>query len=103
MFLLLVSSQAALGSVVSCLRSLPNNEHRRLVCLDNREFYTALKYAEMVAHHECQRAFKNEPWNCSSFSILKEPKIVRDGKPHDGCFLLTHHTHNEDLLVHPCV
>ena len=104
--LLLVSSQVTLGSVdelrdyMMCVETLGASQ-RQLVCIENREFYAALRYAELVARHECQRAFKDEPWNCSSFSILKEPKITREGKPHDKCFLLTHHTlkiHNHACL-----
>ena len=78
--LLAVSSRAVVGISRECLTSLETPNQKRFICISNPDFFPVLKYAEMIAGDECRRAFNNEAWNCSSFSLMKIPSIARDGK-----------------------
>lgn len=50
------------------------------VCGRHRDLFPVLLMAERIAKEECESRFKNEVWNCSGFSLLKQPNISRRGK-----------------------
>ena len=50
------------------------------VCGRHRDLFPVLLMAERIAKEECENRFKNEVWNCSGFSLLKQPNISRRGR-----------------------
>ena len=62
-----------------CREAFDNHHQWRYVCHSHPDLYPVLKFAEQIAKSECEKAFKNEKWNCSGFSILKAPKITQQG------------------------
>ena len=71
--------------------SVFDNIHQVIyVCAEHPELYPILKYAERLAQEECENSFQDELWNCSNFSLLKEPNITSGGKQHSYIHTLTH-------------
>ena len=49
------------------------------ICRNNPKLFPILKFAEQVARKACEEDFKQEKWNCSHFSLLKQPNITKTG------------------------
>ncbi len=63
-----------------CYARVDNGRQAAYICLEKQELLPLLIFAEEEAKKICQRDFKNDHWNCTDFSILKEPKITRGRK-----------------------
>ena len=57
-----------------------SKDQRTFICRTNPKLFPILKYAEQVARKACEEDFKQERWNCSHFSLLKQPNITKTGK-----------------------
>ena len=63
-----------------CYARVDNGRQAAYICLEKQELLPLLIFAEEEAKKICERDFKNDHWNCTDFSILKEPKITRGRK-----------------------
>ena len=61
--------------LLECISSMENRAQYQYICFDNPKLFNLLKYAEGIARHVCEEHFAHDLWNCSHFSLLKEPKI----------------------------
>ena len=66
-------------NMLECQSAFDIQAQTVLVCNNYPDLYPVLKFAEQVGRDECQKTFQGSKWNCSSFSILKPPSIVRKG------------------------
>ena len=65
---------------IDCKRSFDSSAHKKFICFQRPDLFPILTYAEQVAKKTCEEDFKNELWNCSNFSLLKEPLITKGGE-----------------------
>ena len=63
-----------------CLQLFDTPSQGVYVCREHIDLVVALQIAEEMGREECERAFQQERWNCSNFSILKAPNITKMGK-----------------------
>lgn len=77
----LVRTTRSAFSVHECVRALDTTAQRVYICGRNGhpDAFPLLKLAEQFAKNECEKAFKDERWNCSGFSLLQAPKITIEG------------------------
>lgn len=62
-----------------CRSSMDTSEQVIYICVNNPGLFPILKYAESLAKRLCEDEFKNDLWNCSGFSILREPMLSKSG------------------------
>ena len=63
----------------NCLQLFDTYQQGVYVCQEHPDLVVALQIAEEMGREECQRAFEEERWNCSGFSILKAPNVTSMG------------------------
>ena len=63
-----------------CKTSFDSIEQKKYICLDRPDLFPILRYAEQVAKKTCEEDFRHELWNCSGFSLLKQPAITKGGE-----------------------
>lgn len=62
-----------------CLRSFDTSNQKRYICREHQDLFPILKYAEQVAKKRCEDDFSSEVWNCSGFSLLRQPSLTSGG------------------------
>lgn len=71
-----------------CLEMFDTVNQVVYVCGNHPDLYPILMYAEQMAKIECEKQFKDELWNCSGYSLLKEPNVTRGGSQYkEGAFV----------------
>ena len=65
---------------LDCRRRMDNGKQTSYICHDNPDMLPLLLYAERLGKETCEETFQNNLWNCSGFSLLKEPKVTQRGK-----------------------
>ncbi len=68
---------------IDCYHRMDTGPQAAYICGGNQELLPLLLYAEQEGKEICEKTFQDELWNCTGFSILKEPKITKGGK----CYL----------------
>ena len=63
-----------------CTSSFDSVDQMLYICIEHQELFPILKYAEKLAKKTCEECFQNELWNCSGFSLLRQPNITKGGK-----------------------
>lgn len=66
--------------LLECKNDFDTIDQAIFVCIKHPQLYHVLKYAEALAKARCEEDFQHELWNCSGFSLLREPNITRGGK-----------------------
>lgn len=66
-------------SIKECEEHLDTPEQVHYLCGEHPDMIPILMYAESLGKRVCESAFKNEFWNCSDFSILREPNVTKGG------------------------
>lgn len=64
---------------MECKNSMDTLDQVIYICIQNRPLFYILQYAESLAKRKCEEEFSDNLWNCSGFSILKEPKLSKNG------------------------
>ncbi len=67
-------------NIIDCKRSFDSYDQRLFICVKRPDLFPILTYAEQVAKKACEDDFRHELWNCSNFSLLKQPKITKGGE-----------------------
>ena len=75
-----VCGSTSTTSVENCLQLFDTPSQGVYVCREHIDLVVALQIAEEMGREECERAFQQERWNCSDFSILKAPNVTKMGK-----------------------
>ena len=65
---------------LDCRNRMDNGKQTSYICLDNPDMLPILLYAERLGKETCEKTFQNNLWNCSGFSLLKEPKVTQKGR-----------------------
>lgn len=67
-------------NIADCVTSFDSSNQIRYICVANPGLFPILKYAEQLGKKTCEEDFQNEHWNCSGFSLLRQPNITKGGK-----------------------
>ncbi len=63
-----------------CYSRMDTGRQAAYICGGNQELLPLLLYAEQEGKEICEKTFQNELWNCTGFSILKEPRVTKGGE-----------------------
>lgn len=87
-FLLVLFSRVNALSYHECVESrlFDTAAQGRYVCSTHSDLVPALQLAERVGREECEKAFKDDAWNCSGFSVLKAPNVTSRSKKYVPSF-----------------
>ena len=66
-------------NILECFERLDNSDQVVYVCGKHPDMIPILMYAESLGKQTCESAFKDHLWNCSGFSILREPNVTKGG------------------------
>lgn len=69
-------------NLIDCKNSFDSVAQKIYICAGHPELFPILKYAEEVAKKACELDFQHELWNCSGFSLLRQPNISKAGIVH---------------------
>jgi hypothetical protein len=66
-------------NIIDCYRSFDSPDQRNYICLEHEELFAILRYAERIGTTTCEENFQHEHWNCSGFSLLRQPNVTKGG------------------------